>query len=235
MKNLIKDAAILLIITLFSGLILGFVFQITKEPIALAEEKAAREAYSEVFPCALSFEPEENAQTQILAQDALWVEGGFDGVSIDHVLRALDKDGTLLGYVLTVTSHEGYGGDITFTMGIANDGTLNGISILDISETAGLGMKAEEVLKPQFAEKNVPVFTDRTTEISPTSAGETADARAGFWGVKPQTGIVRGCPLEDTLYFPVLSRVSGKKPGKPKEFLVLSVFLQISLVSSGLF
>ena len=44
-------------------------------------------------------------------------------------------------------------------MGIANDGTLNGISILDISETAGLGMKAEEVLKPQFAEKNVPVFT----------------------------------------------------------------------------
>ena len=51
------------------------------------------------------------------------------------------------------------GGDITFTMGIANDGTLNGISILDISETAGLGMKAEEVLKPQFAEKNVPVFT----------------------------------------------------------------------------
>ena len=159
MKNLIKDAAILLIITLFSGLILGFVFQITKEPIALAEEKAAREAYSEVFPCALSFEPEENAQTQNLAQDALWVEGGFDGVSIDHVLRALDKDGTLLGYVLTVTSHEGYGGDITFTMGIANDGTLNGISILDISETAALGMKAEEVLKPQFAEKNVPVFT----------------------------------------------------------------------------
>lgn len=159
MKNLIKDAAILLIITLFSGLILGFVFQITKEPIALAEEKAAREAYSEVFPYALSFEPEENAQTQDLAQDALWVEGGFDGVSIDHVLRALDKDGTLLGYVLTVTSHEGYGGDITFTMGIANDGTLNGISILDISETAGLGMKAEEVLKPQFAEKNVPVFT----------------------------------------------------------------------------
>ena len=41
MKNMIKDAAVLLVITLFSGLILGVVYQITKEPIALAEEKAA--------------------------------------------------------------------------------------------------------------------------------------------------------------------------------------------------
>ena len=37
---------------------------------------------------------------------------------------------------------EGYGGDIQFAMGVQNDGTLNGISILSISETAGLGMKA---------------------------------------------------------------------------------------------
>ena len=43
MKNMIKDAAILLVITLFSGLILGLVYGITKEPIALAEEKAAKE------------------------------------------------------------------------------------------------------------------------------------------------------------------------------------------------
>ena len=87
------------------------------------------------------------------------MEAGYEGVSVENVLRALDKDGTLLGYVLTVTSHEGYGGDITFTVGIANDGTLNGISILNISETAGLGMKAEEVLVPQFSNKKVSVFT----------------------------------------------------------------------------
>jgi electron transport complex protein RnfG len=61
--------------------------------------------------------------------------------------------------VLTVTSHEGYGGDITFTMGIQRDGTLNGISLLSISETAGLGMKAESVLKPQFVNKKVSAFT----------------------------------------------------------------------------
>ena len=72
-------------------------------------------------------------------------------MKIDKALEAKDGSGTLLGYVLTVTSREGYGGDITFTMGIRLDGTLNGISILSISETAGLGMKAEAVLKPQFS------------------------------------------------------------------------------------
>ena len=61
--------------------------------------------------------------------------------------------------MITVTTHEAYGGDITLTMGIDNSGTLNGISILSISETPGLGMRAEEVLKPQFAGKNVTEFT----------------------------------------------------------------------------
>lgn len=158
-NTMIKDAAVLLAITLFSGLILGFVYQITKAPIALAEERAAKEAYSEVFPSALEYGLLEGLDLSSLPEDAGWLEAGYDGVSIENVLEAQDKDGSLLGYVLTVTSHEGYGGDITFTMGIANDGTLNGISILNISETAGLGMKAEEVLKPQFMDKNVSVFT----------------------------------------------------------------------------
>ena len=35
-----------------------------------------------------------------------------------------------LGYAFTVTDSEGYGGDIQFAMGVQNDGTLNGISIL---------------------------------------------------------------------------------------------------------
>ena len=48
MKNMLKDTAILLIITLISGAILGFVYELTKEPIALQEEKAKQEAYKEV-------------------------------------------------------------------------------------------------------------------------------------------------------------------------------------------
>ena len=159
MKNMMKDAAVLLVITLFAGLILGLVYQITKDPIARAEEKAAKEAYAEVFPGDVEFDMLEDAIAEDDAFALQWKEAGFEGVDIVNVLEAKDNLGNLLGYVLTVTSHEGYGGDITFTMGICNDGTLNGISILSISETAGLGMKAEAVLKPQFAGKKVPSFT----------------------------------------------------------------------------
>ena len=190
--KLVRDAAILLVITLFSGLILGFVFQITKEPIALAEEKAAKKAYSEVFPSALEFELTEELPLDSLSGDSAWLEAGYEGVSVENVLRALDKDGTLLGYVLTVTSHEGYGGDITFTVGIANDGTLNGISILNISETAGLGMKAEEVLVPQFSNtKSGAVSDDQIDAISGatiTTKAVTKAVNGGLFFFQTQLG-----------------------------------------------
>lgn len=159
MKNMLKDAAVLFIITIAAGLILGFVYQLTKEPIAQAEEKAKKEAYAEVFPGAEDFELQTLDTVQDEQFQAEWIEAGYENVTVENVLLAKDGNGNGLGYVLTVTSHEGYGGDITFTMGIQNDGTLNGISLLSISETAGLGMKAESVLKPQFENKKVTNFT----------------------------------------------------------------------------
>lgn len=170
MKSMLKDAAILFVITLFAGLILGFVYQITKEPIALAEEKAAKEAYIEVFPDAADFVEFEESMPEGDEFKNAWKEAGYETVTIEKILSAIDENGNELGYVLTVTSHEGYGGDITFSMGICNDGTLNGISILSISETAGLGMKAEEVLKPQFVNKRVASFTY-------TKTGSTMDSQ----------------------------------------------------------
>ena len=156
MKTMLKEAAMLLIITVAAGLILGFVYEITTAPIAAAEEAAAKAAYQEVFPQAADFEALDITP---MNGDGVWLEKGYEGVDIEEALRAVDGEGNYLGYVITVTSHEGYGGDITFSMGIQNDGSLNGLSILSISETAGLGMKAEAVLKPQFANKNVTEFT----------------------------------------------------------------------------
>ena len=69
---------------------------------------------------------------------------GCSGAGITDTMTALDQDGNLLGYVFNVVSHEGYGGDIAFSMGVTTDGVLNGYSITSISETAGLGMKANE-------------------------------------------------------------------------------------------
>lgn len=166
-KGMIKDASILLLITVVAGLILGFVYQITKEPIAAAEEKAAKAAYQEVFPEAAGFS--DKLELAVPEGESTW-DQNYAGVDLDNVLMATDAEGVCLGYVLTMTSHEGYGGDITFTMGIQNDGTLNGISLLSISETAGLGMKAGTVLVPQFAGKQVSQFTY-------TKTGSTMDSQ----------------------------------------------------------
>lgn len=158
MKQMMKDAMILFLITLISGAALGLVYEVTKEPIAQQEQKSKNEAYQNVFEAAEDFTELTEEAYSSDALTAFVKENGFDA-SIDGVAQALSGDGSVLGYVITVTDHEGYGGDIQFTMGVADDGTLNGISLLSISETAGLGMRAGEVLVPQFAGKQVEKFS----------------------------------------------------------------------------
>lgn len=166
MKNMIKDALILCAITIIAGLLLGVVYDVTKEPIAAQKQKAKMEACQNVFAEAASFEVydfDADAATQVLA------DGQLTGMNIDEIMQALDASGNLVGYVITVTDHEGYGGDIQFSMGVKLDGTLNGVSLLSIAETPGLGMKAEDVIVPQLANKQVSAFMV-------TKTGATSDA-----------------------------------------------------------
>ena len=93
----------------------------------------------------------------------------MEGVDVDSAVSADDASGNKMGYVINVTSHEGYVGDISISMGIDDQGTVKGIEILKISETAGLGMKAkEDSFKGQFKDKNV-------TQFSYTKSGASAD------------------------------------------------------------
>ena len=86
-------------------------------------------------------------------------DAGYDD-TINDVEEAVDASGNVLGYVITVTAKDGSQGSITFSVGIQNDGTVNGYSITDISETPGLGMKAqEEEFYGQFENKKVDSFT----------------------------------------------------------------------------
>lgn len=156
MNKIVKDALVLTAITLISGLTLGGVYEITKEPIAKQEELAKQEAFQKVIPDAASFEEEildGNSGVEIPAA------AGYTAQKITGVADALDASGNIIGYVYTVVTSEGYAGDITFTMGILNDGTVTGIEMLSISETAGLGMKAaEDEFRAQYAGKNVEKF-----------------------------------------------------------------------------
>lgn len=119
-------------ITLTAGLALGAVHEITKEPIEAQEKKTKEEACKAVFPEAESFE----AWTDFDAEAALELlaSAGFSADKVDEVSLAEDEKGEVLGAVLNLTSTEGYGGNISFSMGILKDGTVNGIKILSISE-----------------------------------------------------------------------------------------------------
>lgn len=163
MKNMLKDAAILFVITLIAGCLLGAVYEVTKEPIHQQEIKAKNEACQSVFEDADTFEQIELSEQALT--EAATIEEEFS-TTIDEVSAAKDQNGAVLGYVITVTNHEGYGGDIQYSMGVKADGTLNGISFLSISETAGLGMRAEEVLSPQFQNKKVNSFSYTKTKAS---------------------------------------------------------------------
>ena len=176
MKNtILKDTLALVLITLVAGAALGGVYTITADPIAHQNQLAKDEAYKAVFADADTFEviiDQEDAQLE-----AYLDENGYPAQTINEVVQAMDSSGSPLGYAFTVTTSEGYGGDIQFAMGVKDDQTLNGISILSISETAGLGMKADtDEFKGQFADKNVEAFQSTKNGAS---ADNEIDALSG--------------------------------------------------------
>lgn len=156
MKNIIKNTLILTAITVVSGSLLGVVYNITKDPIAAAQENAKQEAFRSVLSEASSFESYSSFDVESAAA-FLGEIGSTDDIT--EVVQGISESGDPVGYVVNVTSHSGYGGDIQISVGILEDGTVQGIEMLSISETAGLGMKAKEsTFKDQFAGKHVAQF-----------------------------------------------------------------------------
>lgn len=150
-----KPAATLLVITLIAGVALGGVYQLTKGPIEKAELKAQEEAYRAVCPDAETFEVSEElkvAADEMMSQDKAVADGKFGNIRYDSVLKGLDASGNIVGYVVNVTSKDGFGGEITISAGISSDKSVTGMEFLAINETAGLGMNAAQ---PEFMEQYV--------------------------------------------------------------------------------
>lgn len=157
MKPIVKNVIVLTLITIVAGFLLGLVQNITDPLIKEQKLIKKQEAYKMVYPEAAVFEEDENLRAE--NSDAVMDMQQFKDESISEVLAAKDSSGNVLGYVLTVITKEGYGGDISVAMGVSNEGTLKGIEILSISETAGLGMNANtDAFKNQFKDKTVAQF-----------------------------------------------------------------------------
>ena len=119
MKNkFLKNCLALFLITLVAGVSLAFVNEITKEPIAKAQDKARLEAYEVVYPDA-QFEALDNTDEILKASSASLKKESLSQCTVDDVLKATDKNGNLIGYVFSATSPSGYGGDVKVAIGVS--------------------------------------------------------------------------------------------------------------------
>ena len=188
-KKIVHDALVLFAFTVVLGLILGVVYGITKPSIDQVNYEKTQAAYKQVFEDAASFE--EYSDFDADAAAALMTEKGFSD-QIDSVNTALDASGNVIGYVLTVTAKDASQASITFSVGIQNDGTVNGYSITNIAETPGLGMKAqEEAFYSQFEGKNVDSFT--VVKAAPSSDSEIESISGATITSKAMANGVNAC------------------------------------------
>ena len=175
-KKIVHDALILTAFTLTLGFVLGLVYGITKEPIAAADAATAQAAYQNVFA---------------EADASLMEENGYAD-EITDVQVAKDSAGSPMGYVITVTAKDGSQANITFSVGITKEGTVNGYSITSIAETPGLGDKAKnEEFSSQFQGKQADVFN--VVKSAPASESEIESISGATITSKAMTNGVNAC------------------------------------------
>lgn len=180
MNKIIKDALILFVITLVAGVLLGGVYEITKDPIQKQEEKAKQEAYQEVLPEADSFqelEGEAYSKDNITATFAEVLKAAPEKYEQDEITEVAIglKGGQIVGLVVTVVAGDGYAGDIKFSVGISKEGEYLGTSILSIGETAGLGMRVKT--DPSFLSQFKNVVTDQFVLVKDGSGAAAGDEK----------------------------------------------------------
>ena len=184
MNKIVKDALILFAITLVAGVLLGFVYDITKDPIAAQNEKAKQEAYKEVMADADSFEAlsgDAYSEANITATFAAALQADAENYTADEITEVVAgvKDGKVIGLVVTVVAGDGYGGDIKFSVGVGADGTYLGTSILSISETAGMRVKTSPDFLAQFKSANTDKFVLVKDGSGAAAGDEKIDAISG--------------------------------------------------------
>ncbi|MGE4354407.1 MAG: RnfABCDGE type electron transport complex subunit G [Oscillospiraceae bacterium] len=148
--SMVSLVLVLFIICAVTALLLGLVNSITEEPIKEINQAKTDASMQEVLP-ADSYEKMNYT--------------GDDG-QITAVYQAGDA-----GYVVLL-SVSGSQSMIDMAIGVDNDGAVTGVSIIDMSETPGLGDKASE---PSFRDQ----FVGTTGDLSVNKDGGTIVALTG--------------------------------------------------------
>jgi electron transport complex protein RnfG len=143
-KNMVLS---LTLISLVAAAGLGFVYEFTKEPIALSNLNKKVEAIKQVVP-----EFNNNPYNEMFRLPT------GEGDSLD--IFPAKKDDIIVGYAVTSFTKKGFSGNITIMAGFKPDGSIVDIKVLEHKETPGLGTKMiEPKFKDQFMQKNPAEFS----------------------------------------------------------------------------
>lgn len=161
-KRIISDTIKLVVITLVAGVLLSFVYQLTKDTIKTAVDNERAQSYKETFADAAGFES---------AGDAAELSGRYPEIfgseySLNEALYAKDSNGENVGCVLSLTAHNGYGGDIVLSMGINKSGEITGVKVTSMSETPSLGAICQD-------EDWIAQFSGISGNVKYTKTGKT--------------------------------------------------------------
>jgi electron transport complex protein RnfG len=127
LKNMLLS---LTLITVGATAILAFVNQLTAGPIAQAETANLRKAIAQVVP---GFDNNP-------AQDTASVK--LNGNT--YKVYKASKGGQSIGAAVQATDNKAFHGNLTVLVGFNKDGNITGYSILNSTETPGLGLKAKD-------------------------------------------------------------------------------------------
>ncbi len=137
----------LFIVTLAASTALGFIYELTKKPIAEAKARKKNMAIQKVVPDYANSPNKESYEVKV------------DDYNL--TLYPAKKDGKLVGVAVSTITQKGYSGTIRLMVGFKANGTINNISVLEHAETPGLGdkiTKSKSNWSKQFNRKNPEDF-----------------------------------------------------------------------------
>lgn len=152
----------LTLITLFSGGLLGYVYEQTKEPIRTAAIRQKEEAIRLVAPAFDNSPVTEATRVKV---------GGKEMV----VYPAL-KGGKWQGAAVESLTGKGFGDTIRIMVGFEADGTIRNYKVLKHTETPGLGSKMEEWFRSEKNRRSIIGKHPRKDKLTVTKDGGQVDA-----------------------------------------------------------
>ena len=124
----------LMVITIVSGGVLGFVYSLTKPAIDQVEANKNLKAINEVLKSDVEIVKTETKEIDDLTYNL-----------------AFDAEGNFIGAAIKTYSKNGFGGKIELMVGMFSNGIINKVSILSQAETPGLGANmVNDKFKGQF-------------------------------------------------------------------------------------